>query len=100
MESTFLKFSADKLEQLASRNDVCLQKLDEDQVWLRGNENQNSIGNLVLHRCGNVKTKNTKQSQKIFLKQTCENTYRQKNEPIPHYGSAIPQPTFLIRPNN
>ena len=55
MEATFLKFSADKLEQLGSRIEVCLQKLDEDQVWMRGNENQNAIGNLVLHLCGNMR---------------------------------------------
>lgn len=55
MEAAFLKFSADKLEQLAGRIEVCLQKLDEDQVWMRGNENQNAIGNLVLHLCGNMR---------------------------------------------
>ena len=55
MEATFLKFSAGKLEQLAGRIEVCLQKLDEDQVWMRGNENQNAIGNLVLHICGNMR---------------------------------------------
>ena len=55
MEATFLKFSADKLEQLAGRIEVCLERLDEDQVWMRGNENQNAIGNLVLHLCGNMR---------------------------------------------
>ncbi len=55
MEAIFLKFSADKLEQLAGRIEVCLQKLDENQVWMRGNENQNAIGNLVLHLCGNMR---------------------------------------------
>lgn len=55
MEATFLKFSADKLDQLAARIQVCLQKLDEDQIWMRGSENQNAIGNLVLHLCGNMR---------------------------------------------
>ena len=29
--------------------------LNEDQIWARGNQNENAIGNLVLHLCGNVR---------------------------------------------
>lgn len=50
----FRRFSIAKLEQLAGRIDVCLEKLTEEQVWARGSENENSIANLVLHLCGNV----------------------------------------------
>ncbi|HZV69870.1 MAG TPA: DinB family protein [Saprospiraceae bacterium] len=32
----------------------CLDQLDETQIWWRPNETSNSIGNLVLHLCGNV----------------------------------------------
>ena len=32
----------------------CLEQLTEKQVWWRPNESSNSIGNLVLHLCGNV----------------------------------------------
>jgi uncharacterized damage-inducible protein DinB len=32
----------------------CLDMLDNDQVWWRPNESSNSIGNLVLHLCGNI----------------------------------------------
>src|SRR6187431_3136021 len=32
----------------------CLELLNNDQVWWRPNEESNSIGNLVLHLCGNV----------------------------------------------
>jgi hypothetical protein len=28
--------------------------LSNEQIWARGSENENSIGNLVLHLCGNV----------------------------------------------
>ncbi len=51
----FLTFSTDKLRQLASRIDTCLTQLTDDQVWLRGGENENAVGNLVLHLCGNVR---------------------------------------------
>ncbi len=33
----------------------CLDLLTEDQVWERQNEKSNSIGNLILHLCGNIR---------------------------------------------
>ncbi|MEP6645762.1 MAG: DUF1572 family protein [Saprospiraceae bacterium] len=33
----------------------CLGQLDESQIWWRPNPSSNSIGNLVLHLCGNVR---------------------------------------------
>jgi uncharacterized damage-inducible protein DinB len=33
----------------------CLERLTEEQIWWRANENSNSIGNLVLHVCGNAR---------------------------------------------
>lgn len=33
----------------------CLEKLNTDQIWWRGNEESNSIGNLLLHICGNAR---------------------------------------------
>ncbi|MFK7920697.1 MAG: DinB family protein [Bacteroidia bacterium] len=33
----------------------CLDQLSEEDVWYRPNENSNSVGNLVLHLCGNVR---------------------------------------------
>lgn len=32
----------------------CLEQLENEQIWWRPNESSNSIGNLVLHLCGNV----------------------------------------------
>ena len=32
----------------------CLDQLNNDQIWWRPNPSSNSIGNLVLHLCGNV----------------------------------------------
>lgn len=51
----FLDCSADRLVQLGGRIRTCLGKLSDDQVWGRGGENENAIGNLVLHLCGNVR---------------------------------------------
>ena len=33
----------------------CLAQLTDEQIWWRPNEQSNSIGNLVLHLCGNVR---------------------------------------------
>jgi uncharacterized damage-inducible protein DinB len=55
MHDVFLKFSVDKLRQLASRIHDCLDRLTYDQVWSREAESQNAVGNLVLHLSGNVR---------------------------------------------
>ena len=55
IESNFLNYAAEKLDQLAGRIDTCLGKLTPEQVWMRGTENQNAVGNLVLHLNGNVR---------------------------------------------
>ena len=54
-EEIFLKFSADKLEQLDSRIQDCLGRLTPEQVWIRNSDNENAVGNLVLHLAGNVR---------------------------------------------
>jgi hypothetical protein len=33
----------------------CLEQLNDDQIWWRANPESNSIGNLVLHLCGNAR---------------------------------------------
>ena len=33
----------------------CLEKLTDDQIWWRANPESNTIGNLVLHLCGNAR---------------------------------------------
>ena len=55
LEGIFLDFSIKKLEQLTSRIADCLRKLSEDQIWARESNNQNAVGNLVLHLAGNVR---------------------------------------------
>jgi uncharacterized damage-inducible protein DinB len=55
IEDIFLKYSADKLEQLRGRIQDCVGRLTYDQIWMRNTENANSVGNLVLHLCGNVR---------------------------------------------
>ncbi len=55
VEEAFLNFSADKLEQLHGRIQDCLARLTPEQIWTRNSENENAVGNLVLHLSGNVR---------------------------------------------
>lgn len=41
--------------ELYPRLVACLRHLDEASIWWRPNASSNSIGNLVLHLCGNVR---------------------------------------------
>ena len=54
MEYLFVDFSVKKLNQLTSRIEDCMSRLDENQVWQRGSQPENSAGNLLLHLNGNV----------------------------------------------
>lgn len=55
LDRQFIDFSIQKLQQYAAEIDKCLSKLSREQVWARGGKNQNAIGNLILHLCGNVR---------------------------------------------
>jgi uncharacterized damage-inducible protein DinB len=33
----------------------CLEQLSDDDVWWRAGDESNSVGNLILHLCGNVR---------------------------------------------
>jgi uncharacterized damage-inducible protein DinB len=51
----FLDCAARRLELHTGRIGDCLGRLTDEQIWARGSEPENAIGNLVLHLCGNVR---------------------------------------------
>jgi hypothetical protein len=55
VETEFLKVSADNLLQSLERIETCAGYLSYEQIWTRQSENENSIGNLLLHLQGNVR---------------------------------------------
>jgi len=55
LDRVFIECSTRKLEQLVSRIRECLGRLSADEIWARGHENENAIGNLVLHLNGNLR---------------------------------------------
>ncbi len=54
-EIEFLRYSVVKLRQEWSHLDACVQRLTPEQVWMRGGEAQNAVGNLMLHLTGNIR---------------------------------------------
>ena len=55
IEKDFLRISTEKLRRSGSRIEDCVGRLNYEQIWTRHADNVNSIGNLVLHLCGNVR---------------------------------------------
>jgi hypothetical protein len=51
----FLAESRRRLAESRQKIQHCLDQLDDAQVWWRARESMNSIGNLVLHLCGNLR---------------------------------------------
>lgn len=50
----FLDYSCAKLNQYCDRIGVCLEQLSEEDIWIRGTDHENAIGNLILHLSGNL----------------------------------------------
>ena len=53
-----LEFTAQaikRINQSTEKITACMEQLEEKDVWVSPNENLNSIGNLILHLCGNIR---------------------------------------------
>lgn len=48
------EFNRRIIQEGLSRIERCLTELTEEQVWHKQNSNTNSMGNIILHLCGNV----------------------------------------------
>ena len=55
VEADFLTNAADKLAENLDRIGTCLTELPESALWARDSENENAVGNLLLHLEGNVR---------------------------------------------
>lgn len=51
----FLDFSVRKLDQMTTYLASSLDRLTDKQVWQRGAAHENTVGNLLLHMCGNMR---------------------------------------------
>ena len=45
-----------RLERCLDKIKHCLGQIDDEQLWWRPHESQNSIANILLHLCGNLES--------------------------------------------
>ena len=50
----FIEQSAYRLDESSRMIRKCFEELREEDIWSRPNPASNSIGNLILHLCGNI----------------------------------------------
>jgi len=59
MTEEFVKEFIDQVLYRIDENTVklasCLKELQETEIWKRPNKNSNSVGNIILHLCGNIR---------------------------------------------
>lgn len=55
MIDEFKQEIVERLEENIPRIEKCLNGLTEKQLWHKPNDSTNSIGNLLLHVCGNMR---------------------------------------------
>ena len=55
VEEIFLSEAAGKLAENVTRIEACVPKLAPAVLWARESENENAVGNLLLHLEGNVR---------------------------------------------
>ncbi len=53
-QKEFIDNSRFRMDESLRMINVALDKVSEDQIWQRPNGSLNSIGNLILHLCGNI----------------------------------------------
>ncbi len=54
LNTAIIKASVFRINESIKRIEKCLNMLGGELVWHAPNENSNSMGNLVLHLCGNI----------------------------------------------
>jgi uncharacterized damage-inducible protein DinB len=53
-EVDFIEQAILRMDEYLVKIEKCLDELEEKDIWLYPNESSNSIGNQILHLCGNI----------------------------------------------
>jgi hypothetical protein len=51
----FTEVSCARLDAMMSLLARCMERLSDEQIWARGGEHENAVGNLILHLDGNIR---------------------------------------------
>ena len=54
IEREFINQSILRINENTPRINKCMDQLSEKEIWRKPNSTSNSIGNLILHLCGNI----------------------------------------------
>ena len=55
LSQEFIEQAIFRMEENNVRIEKCLALLNEEEVWKKPNPSSNSVGNLILHLCGNIR---------------------------------------------
>ena len=51
----FIDQSITRIDENTQKLITCLDELEEAETWKRPNQHSNSVGNIILHLCGNMR---------------------------------------------
>lgn len=54
LEKEFIDQAINRMEENTPKIQKCLEELTEEEIWQRPNPASNSVGNMILHLCGNI----------------------------------------------
>ncbi len=55
LKEEFIQNALFRIDESTRMNTISLQQLTEEEIWKKPNESLNSVGNLILHLCGNIR---------------------------------------------
>lgn len=50
----FIAQAIHRIDENTPKLTACIQELEEREIWKRPNQHSNSVGNIILHLCGNI----------------------------------------------
>jgi len=51
----FISQAIHRIDENTQKLTVCFHDLEENEIWRRPNQHSNSVGNIILHLCGNIR---------------------------------------------
>ena len=51
----FIGQAIHRIDENTQKVATCIQELNESEIWKRPNLHSNSVGNIILHLCGNIR---------------------------------------------
>ena len=54
LREEFVQNALYRIDENTRMNTISLKQLSAKNIWVKPNENTNSVGNLILHLCGNI----------------------------------------------